>query len=158
MDKVTTFRATILSSTTSSRSRSRKINKVKFCLSPATLLLTTNDKTIKLWRVGETATYSADRQKRSELDDPSSVFGNAHAYNVNSISLVPTARPHVRESSKGTVNLFDLRLAARPSPNRSLGLDAKFAADHCVLARLRSSMLGPPGYQSPPGPSPSTTI
>ncbi|KAJ8606102.1 hypothetical protein CTAYLR_010566 [Chrysophaeum taylorii] len=202
MDKVTTFKSHDPEfDYLKSLEIEEKINKVKFCLSPATLLLTTNDKTIKLWRVGETATYSADRQKRSELGTTlKRVFGNAHAYHVNSISLnsdgetfassddlrvnlwnldistrafniIDLKPPNMEDlaevitsttfhpdrcfqlmyaSSKGTVNLFDLRLAARPSPCVVLGgstsesffseivvsvSDAKFAADHCVLAR-----------------------
>eukprot|EP00094_Tigriopus_californicus_P003983 TCALIF_03836-PA protein Name:"Similar to tws Protein phosphatase PP2A 55 kDa regulatory subunit (Drosophila melanogaster)" AED:0.09 eAED:0.09 QI:486/0.88/0.8/1/0.88/0.8/10/671/416 len=58
-----------------------KINKIRWLKrkNPAHFLLSTNDKTIKLWKVSE-------RDKRAEAS-PRRIFANAHTYHINSISV-----------------------------------------------------------------------
>jgi serine/threonine-protein phosphatase 2A regulatory subunit B len=82
-----------------------KINKIKWC--PAGnnshFLLTTNDKTIKLWKVFNKTVYDPPktnkprngltipmriaRKEAQKTALPKRIFANAHAYHINSISL-----------------------------------------------------------------------
>ncbi|KAI3661656.1 hypothetical protein MP638_002908 [Amoeboaphelidium occidentale] len=86
-----------------------KINKIKWCKRPGNfhLLLSTNDKTIKLWKVyDKTVKAVTESQPLSQKTlskgiqlpklaitdsftaaQPKRVFGNAHTYHINSISI-----------------------------------------------------------------------
>ncbi|XP_038686838.1 serine/threonine protein phosphatase 2A 55 kDa regulatory subunit B beta isoform-like isoform X4 [Tripterygium wilfordii] len=58
-----------------------KINKVRWCATPngALFLLSTNDKTIKLWKNADTEDAVHTRCRK--------VYGHAHDFNINSISI-----------------------------------------------------------------------
>eukprot|EP00741_Cyanophora_paradoxa_P002162 tig00000553_g2097.t1 len=114
-----------------------KINKIKFCkrTSGALLLLTTNDKTIKLWKVNEkrlktVTTNHLDtngvapgrpphpsqlRLPRVSFGEllphamPRRVFANAHAYHVNSISLNSDGETYI-SSDDLRINLWNLNI------------------------------------------------
>lgn len=70
-----------------------KINKIKWVrnryVNNSRLLLSTNDKTIKLWRMHEKRSRSAEKPTAGANTEVTQrkVFANAHAYNINSISL-----------------------------------------------------------------------
>lgn len=61
-----------------------KINKIRFCRSggPCPMLLSTNDKTIKLWKI-----TTERRRPEAKVAVAKRVFGSAHAYHINSISI-----------------------------------------------------------------------
>jgi len=104
-----------------------KINKIRWVRSKygfgARLLLSTNDKTIKLWRLQEKRPRKAKIQLRELSDDtpPSSpdpvmtsvgahlrkTFANAHAYNVNSLSLCSDGELFI-SSDDLRINLWNL--------------------------------------------------
>jgi serine/threonine-protein phosphatase 2A regulatory subunit B len=100
-----------------------KINCLRWCkpLTSAFLLLTTNDKTIKLWRVNDKAKSSSiissfvDKKDASSTSvaparrlfpaaspksgvcaSPRRVFANGHAYHINSISLNSDCETFIR--------------------------------------------------------------
>jgi serine/threonine-protein phosphatase 2A regulatory subunit B len=100
-----------------------KINCLRWCkpLTSAFLLLTTNDKTIKLWRVNDKAKSSSiissfvDKKSASSTSaaparrlfpvagpksgvcaSPRRVFANGHAYHINSISLNSDCETFIR--------------------------------------------------------------
>jgi len=68
-----------------------KINKIKFLPSQnsSTLMLTTNDKTIKLWKVFEKTFLNTDYDDNdtSTISRCKMVYKNAHTYSINSISV-----------------------------------------------------------------------
>ena len=102
-----------------------KINCLRWCkpLTSAFLLLTTNDKTIKLWRVNDKAKSSSiissfvDKKAASSTSvaparrlfpaaapksgvcaSPRRVFANGHAYHINSISLNSDCETFIRSN------------------------------------------------------------
>ncbi|KAK9384119.1 hypothetical protein V1515DRAFT_589448, partial [Lipomyces mesembrius] len=113
-----------------------KINKIKWCprTNAAHFLLSTNDKTIKLWKIYEKSlkVVAEDnlsdtvggrppnpisienlRLPRMTLHDtiiaasPKKIYGNAHAYHINSISSTRTAR----RISDQSFNIVDIKPA-----------------------------------------------
>jgi len=111
-----------------------KINKIQWLVpqNNAQFLLSTNDKTIKLWKIFEnkvkTVTqWNADREKEpkssKDLIVPAiesketvvaattrRVFANAHAYHINSISLNSDCETYI-SSDDLRVNLWDLSIS-----------------------------------------------
>mmetsp|Transcript_16090 Transcript_16090/g.50433 ORF Transcript_16090/g.50433 Transcript_16090/m.50433 type:complete len:421 (-) Transcript_16090:729-1991(-) len=81
-----------------------KINKIKFCAAggPRRLLLSTNDKTIKLWKIEEARGRAVAKR----------VFGNAHAYHINSISLNSDGETFCSADDL-RLNVWNLEIAAR---------------------------------------------
>ncbi|KAJ1452586.1 protein phosphatase 2A regulatory B subunit [Pelagophyceae sp. CCMP2097] len=112
-----------------------KINKIRFCkpVNSSTFLLSTNDKTIKLWKVGPKAVESVEpaagrarsggaggRRSAAELRLPTvvrrgsvvaatarRVFTHAHAYHINSLSLNSDGETFI-SSDDLRVNLWSL--------------------------------------------------
>jgi len=70
-----------------------KINKIKWVKNKyqnnGRMLLSTNDKTIKLWKMYDKKNRSLDNEKPTSTPEvvQRKVFANAHAYNINSVSL-----------------------------------------------------------------------
>lgn len=105
-----------------------KINKVKFCrpVNNAHFLLSTNDKTIKLWKIAERdlESVSQDRSHR-ELKFPKvtkvgrvmsawqrRVYANAHAFHIHSISVNSDGETFA-SSDDLRVNLWKLDVSTR---------------------------------------------
>lgn len=108
-----------------------KINKIKWCNSynDAHYLLTTNDKTIKLWKVYDKPTYerpprtnptatngkltlptirrSREKQKTAV---PRKIYANAHAYHINSISLNTDGETYISADDL-RINLWNLEIS-----------------------------------------------
>lgn len=111
-----------------------KINKIKWCKrqNNAHFLISTNDKTIKLWKVFEkkikaVSTINVSREKQiknsKELVIPSvdtretviaatprRTFANAHAYHINSISLNSDGETYI-SSDDLRINLWNLAIS-----------------------------------------------
>jgi serine/threonine-protein phosphatase 2A regulatory subunit B len=97
-----------------------KINKIKWAsnnyANNSRLLLSTNDKTIKLWKLGE---KRPKKGGKPELDESTlipdaqqkRVFANAHAYNVNSISLCSDGELFISADDL-RVNLWNLEVSS----------------------------------------------
>lgn len=86
----------------------QKINKIRFCRQggPCPLLLSTNDKTIKLWKIGK------DRWSRRPEAVSKRVFANAHAYHINSISVNSDGETFC-SSDDLRINLWNLEVSVR---------------------------------------------
>lgn len=107
-----------------------KINKIKWChtYNKAHYLLTTNDKTIKLWKVYDKAPYekpsrsqpasngkltlptirrSREKQKTAV---PRKTYANAHAYHINSISLNTDGETYISADDL-RINLWNLEIS-----------------------------------------------
>jgi len=111
-----------------------KINKIKWCKrqNNAHFLISTNDKTIKLWKVFEKkikaiSTNPHDRNKTVKTPKdiiiptvdtretvvaatPRRVFANAHAYHINSISLNSDGETYI-SSDDLRINLWNLSIS-----------------------------------------------
>jgi len=111
-----------------------KINKIKWCKrqNNAHFLISTNDKTIKLWKVFEKkikaiSTNPHDRNKTVKTPKdiiiptvdtretvvaatPRRVFANAHAYHINSISLNSDGETYI-SSDDLLINLWNLSIS-----------------------------------------------
>ncbi|KAJ1909766.1 protein phosphatase 2A regulatory subunit cdc55 [Tieghemiomyces parasiticus] len=113
-----------------------KINKIKWCKrqNAAHFLLTTNDKTIKLWKVAEkslkvvTENNLLDGQRGPPHDvsdlhlprmafqeniissTPRRVFSNAHAYHINSISINSDGETYISADDL-RINLWNLGIS-----------------------------------------------
>jgi len=111
-----------------------KINKIKWCKrqNNAHFLISTNDKTIKLWKVFEKkikaiSTNPHDRNKTVKTPKdiiiptvdtretvvaatPRRVFANAHAYHINSISLNSDGESYI-SSDDLRINLWNLSIS-----------------------------------------------
>jgi serine/threonine-protein phosphatase 2A regulatory subunit B len=111
-----------------------KINKIKWCKrqNNAHFLISTNDKTIKLWKVFEkkiksvsSMSHGKDRVVRNSKDlhvptidtretviaaTPRRVFANAHAYHINSISLNSDGETYI-SSDDLRINLWNLSIS-----------------------------------------------
>jgi len=111
-----------------------KINKIKWCKrqNNAHFLLSTNDKTIKLWKVFEKkikAINSVNHERTKPLRNskeiiipyvdtretvvaatPRRVFSNAHAYHINSISLNSDGETYI-SSDDLRINLWNLSIS-----------------------------------------------
>jgi len=111
-----------------------KINKIKWCKrqNNAHFLISTNDKTIKLWKVFEkkikaisTNTHDRNRTAKTSKDivipsvdtretvvaaTPRRVFANAHAYHINSISLNSDGETYI-SSDDLRINLWNLSIS-----------------------------------------------
>ncbi|KAJ1987951.1 protein phosphatase 2A regulatory subunit cdc55 [Dimargaris cristalligena] len=113
-----------------------KINKIKWCKrqNAAHFLLTTNDKTIKLWKIAEkslkvvTENNLLDGQRGPPLDTsglllprmtfrenivssvPRRVFANAHAYHINSISVNSDCETYISADDL-RINLWNLGIS-----------------------------------------------
>eukprot|EP01117_Protostelium_nocturnum_P005665 TRINITY_DN2045_c0_g1_i1.p1 TRINITY_DN2045_c0_g1~~TRINITY_DN2045_c0_g1_i1.p1 ORF type:complete len:393 (-),score=124.31 TRINITY_DN2045_c0_g1_i1:143-1321(-) len=87
-----------------------RINKIRWLKQKydgTRMMLTSNDKTIKLWKLSE-------RKKRGEAENngmpktqAKRVFGNAHAYNINSVSLCSDGETFISADDL-RVNLWSL--------------------------------------------------
>jgi serine/threonine-protein phosphatase 2A regulatory subunit B len=102
-----------------------KINKIKWCPSNnnSHFLLTTNDKTIKLWKVynktvfdppkvnkqrnGLSVPLRAPRKEAQKTAVPRKIFANAHAYHINSISLNTDGETYISADDL-RINLWNL--------------------------------------------------
>ncbi|PRP88053.1 tubulin gamma chain [Planoprotostelium fungivorum] len=71
------------------------------------LMLTSNDKTIKLWKIGERRSKAEDMGMSTISTQQKRVYGNAHAYNINSVSLSSDGQ-HFISSDDLRVNLWNL--------------------------------------------------
>lgn len=111
-----------------------KINKIKWCKrqNNAHFLISTNDKTIKLWKVFEkkikavtTNNVSKEKQIKTTRDlvipsvdtretviaaTPRRTFANAHAYHINSISLNSDGETYI-SSDDLRINLWNLSIS-----------------------------------------------
>ena len=103
-----------------------KINKIRWCKrhNDAHFLLTTNDKTIKLWKLFEKSIKQIDENSpRDGLSFPSMsvtesvvaavprrVFSNAHAYHINSISLNSDSETYISADDL-RINLWNLEIS-----------------------------------------------
>jgi serine/threonine-protein phosphatase 2A regulatory subunit B len=111
-----------------------KINKIKWCKrqNNAHFLISTNDKTIKLWKVFEkkiksvtTNNISKEKQIKTSKDlvvpsvdtretviaaTPRRTFANAHAYHINSISLNSDGETYI-SSDDLRINLWNLSIS-----------------------------------------------
>eukprot|EP01087_Luapelamoeba_hula_P002821 TRINITY_DN1258_c0_g1_i1.p1 TRINITY_DN1258_c0_g1~~TRINITY_DN1258_c0_g1_i1.p1 ORF type:complete len:446 (-),score=79.35 TRINITY_DN1258_c0_g1_i1:244-1581(-) len=113
-----------------------KINKIKWCdtHNDAHYLLTTNDKTIKLWKVFDKTLYekpargtsitspapshtngalsfpSRTRRDRQKTAAPRRVYANAHAYHINSISLNTDGETYISADDL-RINLWNLEIS-----------------------------------------------
>jgi len=118
-----------------------KINKIKWCFpnNNSHFLLTTNDKTIKLWKVynktvfdppakvnnprnGLNVPLRAPRKEAQKTAIPRKIFANAHAYHINSISLNTDGETYISaddlrinlwniETSDQSFNIIDIKPA-----------------------------------------------
>jgi serine/threonine-protein phosphatase 2A regulatory subunit B len=102
-----------------------KINKIKWCPSNnnSHFLLTTNDKTIKLWKVYNKTVFEppkvnkqrnglaipmrAPRKEAQKTAVPRKIFANAHAYHINSISLNTDGETYISADDL-RINLWNL--------------------------------------------------
>jgi len=110
-----------------------KINKIKWCkrTNQAHLLLTTNDKTIKLWKVFEkknktvqygdvVGKYKIPQFHETQMDDDEPlvhstarrVFANAHAYHINSIAINSDGETYI-SSDDLRINLWNLDISSQ---------------------------------------------
>lgn len=105
-----------------------KINKIKWSqpISGAHFLLTTNDKTIKLWKVYNKSVpdRAPAAQRKNSLSVPSTagrrdsqrtavprrIFANAHAYHINSISLNTDGETFISADDL-RINLWNLEIS-----------------------------------------------
>eukprot|EP01089_Gocevia_fonbrunei_P010423 TRINITY_DN2315_c0_g1_i1.p1 TRINITY_DN2315_c0_g1~~TRINITY_DN2315_c0_g1_i1.p1 ORF type:complete len:422 (-),score=72.97 TRINITY_DN2315_c0_g1_i1:87-1352(-) len=107
-----------------------KINQIKWCPShnQSLFVLTTNDKTIKLWKIydklvpieeeeNEKTTKSAGlklpqskRRERIKTAVPRKIFANAHAYHINSISLNSDGQTYISADDL-RINLWNLEMS-----------------------------------------------
>lgn len=142
-----------------------KINKIRWLpqKNAAQFLLSTNDKTIKLWKISE-------RDKRPEgynlkeedgrYRDPTTVttlrvpvfrpmdlmveasprriFANAHTYHINSISI--SCNTFVYSSSKGTIRLCDMRASALCDRHSKLFEEPEDPSNRSFFSEIISSI------------------
>eukprot|EP00005_Dracoamoeba_jomungandri_P002350 CAMPEP_0174261502 /NCGR_PEP_ID=MMETSP0439-20130205/11467_1 /TAXON_ID=0 /ORGANISM="Stereomyxa ramosa, Strain Chinc5" /LENGTH=433 /DNA_ID=CAMNT_0015345983 /DNA_START=134 /DNA_END=1435 /DNA_ORIENTATION=+ len=104
-----------------------KINKIKWCkpFNDSHYLLTTNDKTVKLWKVYDktiTDGYTkpkntnglsfptSSRRERQKTAVPRKIFANAHAYHINSISLNTDGETYISADDL-RINLWNLEIS-----------------------------------------------
>lgn len=112
-----------------------KINKISFCKrhNSALFLLSTNDKTVKLWKVYERKVRQLANKnnisKGNKLEDPADIkvpqltvrdtvvaavprrtFANAHAYHINSISLNSDGETYI-SSDDLRINLWNMEIS-----------------------------------------------
>ncbi|OBZ83951.1 Protein phosphatase PP2A regulatory subunit B [Choanephora cucurbitarum] len=104
-----------------------KINKIKWCrrTNSAHFLLSTNDKTIKLWKVFERnvkiptsnniTSGGLSIPKFSQQDNlvaavPKKIYANAHAYHINSISVNSDAETYISADDL-RINLWNLNIS-----------------------------------------------
>jgi serine/threonine-protein phosphatase 2A regulatory subunit B len=106
-----------------------KINKIKWAspISNAHFLLTTNDKTIKLWKVynksisdkavssvsrknGLAIPSRSTRRETQKTAVPRKIFANAHAYHINSISLNTDGETYISADDL-RINLWNLEIS-----------------------------------------------
>lgn len=113
-----------------------KINKLKWCKrsNNAHFLLSTNDKTIKFWKIYEkkikqVSTFNADKNNTSRVKSskdlvipnidtretviaatPRRIYANAHAYHINSISLNSDGETYI-SSDDLRINLWNLAIS-----------------------------------------------
>jgi len=142
-----------------------KINKIKWC-KPQTnghFLLTTNDKTVKLWKVfnkkikqvstgpkGSEYSFPSVAQKDSVVAAvPRRIYSNAHAYHINSISLNSDGETYI-SSDDLRINLWNLGISdqsfnivdIKPANMEELTeviTSAEFHPKHCNLFMYSSS-------------------
>jgi serine/threonine-protein phosphatase 2A regulatory subunit B len=104
-----------------------KINKIKWFKPQKNgmFLLTTNDKTIKLWKVHDKVVPTLDTERPTDGQSlyvprvtsresvtsatPRKIFSNAHAYHVNSISLNSDGETYI-SSDDLRINLWNLEI------------------------------------------------
>ncbi|KAJ5404198.1 hypothetical protein N7509_004069 [Penicillium cosmopolitanum] len=96
-----------------------KINKIKWCRrqNASHFLLSTNDKTIKLWKVFDKSLKDASALKLPRLTHhdtvvaavPRRTYANAHAYHINSISVNSDGETFI-SSDDLRVNLWNLNI------------------------------------------------
>eukprot|EP01095_Lingulamoeba_sp_RSL-Kostka_P006222 TRINITY_DN1947_c0_g1_i1.p1 TRINITY_DN1947_c0_g1~~TRINITY_DN1947_c0_g1_i1.p1 ORF type:complete len:426 (+),score=128.83 TRINITY_DN1947_c0_g1_i1:218-1495(+) len=102
-----------------------KINKIKWCKrNSAQFLLTTNDKTVKLWKLyekqlkqlsiggggNELSIPSVVNSDSMVVATPRRVFSNAHAYHINSISLNSDHETYISADDL-RINLWNLEIS-----------------------------------------------
>lgn len=89
-----------------------KINKIKWVrnkyFNNSRMLLSTNDKTIKLWKMYEKSTRSSLGSSSGSTEvTQRKLFANAHAYNINSVSLCSDGENFISADDL-RVNLWNL--------------------------------------------------
>lgn len=148
-----------------------KINKIRWCKrqNDAHFLLSTNDKTIKLWKVFEkkikaVSSFNVERSqakvknlKVPTIDTreaviaatPRRVFANAHAYHINSISLNSDGETYI-SSDDLRINLWNIGISdqsfnivdIKPTNMEELAeviTSAEFHPQHCNVFMYSSS-------------------
>jgi len=93
-----------------------KINKIRWVHNKfahnSRMLLSTNDKTIKLWKMWEKRGRTSNNSSSSTLQTfPRKCFANAHSYNINSISLCTDGELFL-SSDDLRVNLWNLEISS----------------------------------------------
>ncbi|XP_073391492.1 serine/threonine protein phosphatase 2A 55 kDa regulatory subunit B beta isoform isoform X4 [Physcomitrium patens] len=120
-----------------------KINKIKWChtVNGAQFLLSTNDKTIKSWKVSINETTLVARCRK--------VYCNAHAYHINSISTNSDCETYISaddlrinlwnlEVSDQSFNIVDLKPVNMEDLTEVI-TSAEFHPTHCNLLAYSSS-------------------
>jgi len=144
-----------------------KINKIKWCdtHNNSHYLLTTNDKTIKLWKVydkplpekskspsianGKLTFPSRPRRERQKTAVARKIFANAHAYHINSISLNTDGETYISaddlrinlwnlEISDQSFNIVDIKPANMEELTEVITA-AEFHPEHCQYLMYSSS-------------------
>mmetsp|Transcript_21027 Transcript_21027/g.35479 ORF Transcript_21027/g.35479 Transcript_21027/m.35479 type:complete len:413 (+) Transcript_21027:205-1443(+) len=145
-----------------------KINHIQWCKSVGDnqFLFTTNDKTVKLWKIGPRA-LRFDNKKRSVIRDgilsiehehraeitttasPKRVYANAHAYHINSISSNSDGETFLsaddlrinwwnKEISSSSFNIVDIKPPNMEELTEVI-TSAQFHPSHCNIVMYSSS-------------------
>lgn len=145
-----------------------KINHIQWCKSVGEnqFLFTTNDKTVKLWKIGPRA-LRLDNKKRSVIRDgilsiepenraeitttasPKRVYANAHAYHINSISSNSDGETFLsaddlrinwwnKEISSSSFNIVDIKPPNMEELTEVI-TSAQFHPSHCNIVMYSSS-------------------
>jgi len=143
-----------------------KINKIKWCrrTNDSHFLLTTNDKTIKLWKLSQKNIRQVNNRAPTNgglafpevtttesliVASPKKVFANAHAYHINSISLNSDGETYISaddlrinlwnmEISDQSFNIVDIKPANMEELSEVI-TSASFHPNHCNLFMYSSS-------------------
>lgn len=146
-----------------------KINHIQWCkpVGENQFLFTTNDKTIKLWKVGPKSRDYCDSNRRSQITDgilsiqqnsekeiavsasQKRTFANAHAYHINSISSNSDGESFLsaddlrinwwnKEISSSSFNIVDIKPPTMEELTEVI-TSAEFHPHHCNIVMYSSS-------------------
>jgi len=142
-----------------------KINKIKWCkrTNGAHFLLSTNDKTVKLWKLSKKNIQQVSKSEEpgkltfpkvtttesTIVATPKKVFANAHAYHINSISVNSDGETYISADDL-RINLWNLEISEqsfnivdiKPDNMEELSeviTSAAFHPKHCNLFMYSSS-------------------